>query len=181
MEVLTEDVSSRVEFGGVAPTGELMLSATAAPLFLLVVTAAPFKLFIRAEALLLGVAVRFLGALASADVSPAVGLALELRLAAVLMLSCGDAEVEPPDAASVVTDAPCDRGPPLLVALAQAAEVVGGSPKAEEAPSEGEVTALSVLASLEFISWSISGLLRRPCCCCSSVVVLTGAGSGFPK
>lgn len=67
------------------------------------------------------------------------------------------------------------------MAFTQAAEVVGGSPKAEAEPSVGEVTVLSRLASLEFISWRISVLLRRPCCCCCSSVVLTGAGSVFPK
>lgn len=102
------DVGGRVEFCGVGPTEELTFSATAALLFRLVVTAAPFKLFIRADALLLGVAMRFLGVLGSAEVSPVPGLALGLRLDAVLMLSCGDAKVEPPDAASVVMDAPCD-------------------------------------------------------------------------
>lgn len=70
------------------------------PLLLLVVTAAPFKLLIRAEGVLLGVATRFLRAL----VSSVPGLTLELRL----MLSCGEAEVDAPDAVSEVMDAPCD-------------------------------------------------------------------------
>lgn len=104
-----EDVGGRVEFGGVGPMEEPAFSATAAPLFLLVVTAAPFKLFTRTDALLLGAAMRFLGVLGSAEVSPVPGLALGLRLDAVLMLSCGDdAKVDPPDAARDVMDAPCD-------------------------------------------------------------------------
>lgn len=67
------------------------------------------------------------------------------------------------------------------MAFTQAAEVAEGSPKDGVQPREGDVTALSGLASLELISWRIPGLLRRPCCCCSSVVVPTGAGSVFPK
>lgn len=181
VEVLIEDVTGRVEFGVVAlGSTELAFSATAVLLFLLVVTAAPFKLFIRAEALLRAAVMRFLGGFASVDVSPAPGEPLEPRLGVVLMLAGGDAKVDTPDAVSVVMDAPCDCEP-LLVALTQAAEVVDGSPKAGVQPSEGAVTVLSGLASLELISWRISGLLRRPCCCCSSVVVLTGAGSVFPK
>lgn len=181
VEVLIEDVTGRVEFGVVAPgsTG-LAFSPTAVLLFLLVVTAAPFKLFIRAEALLRGVVMRFLAGLASVDVSPVPGVTLEPRLDVVLMLAGGDAKVDTPDAVSVVMDAPCDCEP-LLVAFTQAAEVVGGSPKDGVQPREGDVTALSGLTSLELISWRISGLLRRPCCCCSSVVVPTGAGSVFPK
>lgn len=182
VEVLIEDVTGRVEFGVVAlvSTG-LTFSDTAVLLFLLVVTAAPFKLFIRAEALLRGVVMRFLGGLASDDVSPVPGLTLDPRmLAVVLMLAGGDAKVDTPDAVSVVMDAPCDCEP-LLVAFTPVAEVVEGSPKEEVQPKEGDVTVLSGLTSLELISSRISGLLRRPCCCCSSVVVPTGAGSVFPK
>lgn len=108
VEVLMAD---RVEFGGVTPgSTELMmlLSVTAVMLLRLVVTAAPFKLFIRAEGLLLGVATRFLGALASAGASPVHWLTLALRLNVVLMLSCGDAKVDTPDSVSGVMDAPCD-------------------------------------------------------------------------
>lgn len=112
VEVLMEEVADRVEFGGVAPgsaepqTPSVTAAMLLLPLLLLVVTAAPFKLFIRAEGLLLGVATRFLGALASAGASPLHGLTLELRLHAVLMLSCE--EVDTPDAVSGVMDAPCD-------------------------------------------------------------------------
>lgn len=183
VDVLIEDVTGRVEFGVVAvvSTG-LTLSATAVLLFLRVVTAAPFKLFIRAEALLRGAPMRFLGGFASVDVSAVPGESLEPRPDAVvvLMLAGGDAKVDTPDAVSVVMDAPCDCEP-LLVAFTQAAEVVDGSPKEGVQPSGGDVTVLSWLPSLELISWRISGLFRRPCCCCSSVVVLTGAGSVFPK
>lgn len=176
VEVLIEDVTGRVEFGVVAlGSTELTFSATAAPLFLLVVTAAPFKLFIRAEALLRGVPMRFLGGLASVDVST-----FDPRLDVVLMLAGVDAKVDTPDAVSVVMDAPCDNEP-LLVAFTQAAEVVEGSPKEGVQPTGGDVTVLSKLTSLELISWRISGLFRRPCCCCSTVVVPTGAGSVFPK
>lgn len=181
VEVLMEEVAGRVELGGLAlVSAELTVSATAAVLLLLllVVTAAPFKLFIRAEALLRGVVMRFLGGLAS--VSPAPGLTLDPRLDAVLMLAGVDAKVDTPDAVSVVMDAPCDCDP-LLVALTPAAEVADGSPKEGVQPAGGDVTVLSRLASLELISWRISGLFRRPCCCCSSVVVPTGAGSVFPK
>lgn len=181
VEVLIEEVTGRVEFGVAALVStELTFSATAVLLFLLVVTAAPFKLFIRAEALLRGVLMRFLGGLASVDVSPVPGQTLDPRLDVVLMLAGVDAKVDTPDAVSVVMDAPCDSEP-LLVAFTQAAEVVEGSPKAGVQPREGAVTVLSRLTSLELISWRISGLLRRPCCCCSSVVVPTGAGSVFPK
>lgn len=183
VDVLIEEVTGRVEFGVVAVvvSPELTLSATAVLLFLRVVTAAPFKLFIRAEALLRGAVMRFLGGLPSVDASPVPGETLETRLdAVVLMLAGGDAKVDTPDAVSVVMDAPCDCEP-LLVAFTQAAGVVDGSPKEGLQPSEGDVTVLSGLPSLELISWRISGLFRRPCCCCSSVVVLTGAGSVFPK
>lgn len=186
VDVLIEDVAGRVEFGGVAVVSAgLTLSATAVLLFLRVVTAAaPFKLFIRAEALLRGAAMRFLGGFASVDVSAVPGESLEPRpdaaVAVVLMLAGGDAKVDTPDAVSVVMDAPCDCEP-LLVAFTQAAEVADGSPKEGVQPGGGDVTVLSWLPSLELISWRISGLFRRPCCCCSSVVVLTGAGSVFPK
>lgn len=183
VEVLIEDVPGRVEFGVtlVAPVStELTFSATAVVLLLLVVTAAPFKLFIRAEALLRGVLMRFLGGLASVDVSPVPGVTLESRLDAVLMLAGGDAKVDSPDAVSVVMDAPCDCEP-LEVAFTPAAEVADGSPKEGVQPGDGGLTVLSGLMSLELISWRISGLLRRPCCCCSSVVVSSGAGSVFPK
>lgn len=183
VDVLIEEVTGRVEFVVVAVvvSPELTLSATAVLLFLRVVTAAPFKLFIRAEALLRGAVMRFLGGLASVDASPEPGETLEIRLdAVVLMLAGGDAKVDTPDAVSVVMDAPCDCEP-LLVAFTQAAGVEDGSPKEGLQPSEGDVTVLSGLPSLELISWRISGLFRRPCCCCSSVVVLTGAGSVFPK
>ena len=183
VEVLIEDVTGRAEFGVVAPgSTELALSTAAALLFLLVDTAAPFKLFIRAEALLRGAAMRFLAGLASVDASSGPGEALEPRLDVVLMLMLADddAKVDTPDAVSVVMDAPCDCEP-LLVAFTQAAEVVKGSLKDGAQPREGDMTVLSGLTSLELISWRISGLLRRPCCCCSSVVVPTGAGSVFPK
>lgn len=181
VEVLIEEVTGRVEFGVAALVStELTFSATAVLLFLLVVTAAPFKLFIRAEALLRGVLMRFLGGLASVDVSPVPGQTLDHRLDVVPMLAGVDAKVDTPDAVSVVMDAPCDSEP-LLVVFTQAAEVVEGSPKAGVQPRDGDVTVLSRLTSLELISWRISGLLRRPCCCCSSVVVPTGAGSVFPK
>ena len=184
VEVLIEDVTGRVEFGILAlvSTGLITLSDTAVLLlFLRVVTAAPFKLFIRAEALLRGVLMRFLGGLASADASPVPGLTLHPRLdAVVLMLAGVEAKVDTPDAVSVVMDAPCDCEP-LLVAFTPAAEVAEGSPKAGVQPRAGDVTVLSGITSLELISWRISGLFRRPCCCCSSVVVPTGAGSVFPK
>lgn len=180
VEVLIEDVAGREEFTIVAPVStELAFSTTAVVLFLLVVTAAPFKVFIRAEVLLRGVDMRFLGGLASVDVSPVPGESLEPRLDVVLMLAGRDANVDTPDAVSVVMDAPCDCEP-LLVAFTQTAKVVEGSPKGGVQPREGDVTVLSGLTSLELISWCISGLLRRPCCC-SSVVVPTGAGSVFPK
>lgn len=109
VEVLIEDVTGRVEFGVVSPgSTELALSTTAVLLVLRVVTAAPFKLLIRAEAVLRGVVMRFLVALASLDVSPVPGATFEPRLDAVLMLAGGDAKVDTPDAVSVVMDAPCD-------------------------------------------------------------------------
>lgn len=179
--VLIEDVTGRVEFCVVVlvSTGlTLTFSAIAVLLLLLVVTAAPFKLFIRAEALLRGVVKRFLAGLASVDVSPV--LTFDPRLDAVLMLAGVDAKVDTPDAASVVMDALCGCEP-LLVAFTPAAEAADGSPKEGVQPREGDVEVLSGLTSLGLISWRISGLLRRPCCCCSSVVVPTGAGSVFPK
>lgn len=162
VEVLIEDVAGEVEFGVtlvtlVSTELTLTLSATAVLLFLLVVRAAPFKLFIRAEALLRGVVMRFLGGLASVDVSPVPGLTLDPRLDVVLMLAGVGAKVDTPDAVSVVMDAPCDCEP-LLVAFTQAAEVVGGSPKEGVQPREGDVTVLSRLTSLDLISWRISGL-----------------------
>lgn len=182
VDVLIEDDTARVQFVAPAST-ELMPSlaaaaavAAAALLFRLVVIAAPFKLFIRAEALRRGVEMRFLGA--SVGASPEPTAPLETRAAVVLMLLA--AKVDTPDAASVVMDVPCDCEP-LLVAFAPGAGVVRGSPGGGLQPTEGEVTVLSGLPSLEFISWRMSGLLRRPCCCCSSVVEPTGAGSVFPK
>lgn len=180
--VLTGDVAARVEFGGVALVSTVLaLSTTAVLLFLLVVTAAPFKLFIRAEALLRVEITRFLGEVVSADVSPMPVFTLDPRpavlLVLVLMLAGGDSKVDTPDAVGVVMDAPCDCEP-LVVALTPAAEVLEGSQKEEVQPGVGDVT---VLVSLELISWCISALLRRPCCCCSTVVVSTGAGSVFPK
>lgn len=181
VEVLIEDVTGRVEFSaGSLVSTQLRFSTPAALLFLLVVTAAPFKLFIRAEALLRGVVMRFLGETASVDDSLVLRVTLDPRLVVVLMLAGEDVKVDTPDAVSVVMDAPCDCDP-LLVAFTQAGEVVEGSPKEGVQPKEGDVTVLSGLTSLELISWRISGLLRRPCCCCSSVVVPTGAGSVFPK
>lgn len=183
VELLIEDVTAgRAEFVVAALVStELTVSVTAVLLFLLVVTAAPFKLFIRAEALLRGVLMRFLDRLASVDVSPVPGATLAPRPAAVLMLAGGNAKVDPPDAASVVMDAPCDCDPLLLLlAFTQAEGVLEGSQRDGVQPREGEVTVLSRLASFELISWRISGLFRRPCCCCSSVVVPTEAGSVFP-
>lgn len=185
VEVLIEVVTGRPEFVVLALVSTwLTLSTTAVLLFLRVVTAAPFKLFIRAEALLRGVVMRFLGGVAPVDVSPVPTVTLEPWLDVVVLMLAGgrDAKVDTPDAVSVVMDAPCDCEP-LLVALTQAPEVVEGSPKEGLQPGEGDVTVLSGLTSLELISWRISVLLRRPCCCCccSSVVVLTGAGSVFPK
>lgn len=173
-----------MESGGVAPVStELTFSASAVPLlFLLVVTAAPFKLFIRAEALLRGALMRFLSGLASsADVPHEPGLPLDPRLDVVLMLAGADAKVDTPGAVNVVMDAPCDSEPLVLVAFAQAAEAADGSPKEGLESGEGDVTVVYGLASFELISGSISGSLRRPCCCCSRVVVPTGAGSVFPK
>lgn len=180
VEVLMEDVTARVEFCTVVSTGltTLAFSAIAVLLLLLVVTAAPFKLFTRAEALLRGVVMRFLGGFASADASPALTFAP--RPDVVLMLAGVDAKVDTPAVVTVVTDALCGCEP-LLVAFTPAAAVVGGSPKEEVQPVGGDVEVFSGLASLGLISWRISGLLRRPCCCCSSVVVPTGAGSVFPK
>lgn len=182
--LIVEVVTGRSEFGVLALVStQLTFSPTAVLLFLRVVTAAPFKLFIRAEALLRGVGMRFLGRGAPVDVSAVPGVTLESRLDSVMLMLAGggDAKVDTPDAASVVTDAPCDCEP-LLVAFTQAPEVAEDSPTEGLQPSEEEVTVLSGLTSLELISWRISGLLRRPCCCCcSSVVVLTGAGSVFPK
>lgn len=130
VEVLIEVVTSRVEFGVVSlGSTELAASTTTVLLLLLlllflrVVTAAPFKLLIRAEAVLRGVVMRFLvGLLASVDGSPAaapratleprmnvVVVVLVLVLLVVLMLAAGrDAKVDTPDAVSVVMDAPCD-------------------------------------------------------------------------
>lgn len=179
--MLIEDVTGRVEFSVVALVSTGLtgtLSATAVLLLRLVDTAAPFKLFIRAEALLRGVVIRFLGGFASVDVSPV--LTFDPRLDVMLMLAGEDAKVDTPDAVSVVMGALCGWEP-LLVSLTPADEVVEGSPKEGVQPSEGDVEVLSGLASLGLISWRISGLLRRPCCCCSSVVVPTGAGSVFPK
>lgn len=176
-----EDVTGRVQFGVAALVStELSFSLTAVLLFLLVVTAAPFKLFIRAEAFLRDVLMRFLKGLASVNASPEPKVTLGTRLAAVLMLTGGDAKVDTPDAVSVVMDAPCDCEP-LLVAFTPDAELLEGSPGEGVQPREGEVTDLSGLTSLQFISWRISGLFRRPCCCCSSVVEPTGADSVFPK
>lgn len=158
---------------------EVGVSTVAVMLLLLVVTAAPFKLFTRAEALLRGVVMRFLGETAPGEVSPEHGETLELRFATVLMLA-EDVKVDTPDAVSVVTDAPCDCEPQLVV-FTEAGEVVEGSPKDCMQPEEGDVIVLSGQAPLELISWRISGLVRRPCCCCSSVVLPPGAGSVFPK
>lgn len=150
VEALIEDVTARgAEFGVVASTGGLRFSPVL--LFLLVPTAAPFKLLIRAEAFLLGVFTRF------------PGLTL---LEAVLMLPGVDAKVDTPEAVSVVMDAPCDCDPP------QAAEVAVRSVKEAVHPAGEDVR----VVSLQFASWCISGLLyRRPCCCCAC------AGSVFPK
>jgi len=188
VELLIEDVAGRAEFGVVAPaSSELALSATAVLLILVVVvvvTVAPFKLFIRAEALLRGVLMRFLGGLASsADVPHEPGLTSDPRPDAVLMLFGADAvKVVAPDPVSVVMDAPCDCELLVLVVFARVAEAAGGSSKKAVESEEGDVTVLVGLASFELISWRMSGLLHRPCCCCcSSVVVPTGAGSVFPK
>lgn len=178
-----EDVTARLEFCAHAPVSTGLagtFSAIAALLLRLVVTDAPFKLLMRADALLRGVLMRFLGGLASVDGSPAPGVTLEHRLDVVLMLAGVDAKVDTADAASVVMDARCESEP-LLVAFTPAAEVVEGSSKEGLQPGEGDEEFLSGLTSLELISRRISGLFRRPCCCCSSVVVPTGAGSVFPK
>lgn len=179
VEVLTEDVTGLGEVGVTLQSSEAGDSTGVVVLLLLVVTAAPFKLFTRAAALLREVVMRFLGETASVDVSLELGQTLGLRFAAVLML-VGDVKVDTPDAVSVVTDAPCDCRL-QLVAFTEAGEVVDSSPKGCVQPGDGDVMILSELALLELISWRISGLLRRPCCCCSSVVVPPGAASVFPK
>lgn len=193
-----EDVTGRVEeeeFGVVVVSTELTVStvptvptvSTAAVLLLLllvlrVVTAAPFKLFIRAEALLRGVGNRFLSGVASTD----VGLTLDLLVVVVVlvMLAGGVVDTKVDTPVSVVMDAPCDSDPLLLLLVAEEEVVLAGSAREEEAVQPRDVT---VLSRLELMSWRISGLYRRPwCCCCSSVVVVTAgaagaAGSGFPK
>lgn len=177
VEVLTEDVTGLGEVGVAIQSSEAGDSAVM--VLLLVVTAAPFKLFTRAAALLRGVVMRFLGKTAPVEVSLALGQTLGLRFTAVLMLAV-DVKVDTPDAVSVVTDAPCDCRLQLVV-FTQAGEVVDGSLKGCVQPEEADVMVLSELALLKLISWRISGLLRRPCCCCSSVVVPPGAASVFPK
>lgn len=181
VEVLIGDLTAGVQLCVVVfvSTGlALTFSAMAVLLLLLVVIAAPFKLFIRAEAALRGVVIRFLGRFASVDASPVPGTTLDPRSDVVLILACVVAKVDTADAISVVTDARCDTEP-LLVAFTPAAEVVDA--RGGEQPWEGDVEVLSGLTSLELTSWRISGLLRRPCCCCSGVVVPTEAVNVFPK
>lgn len=151
-------------------------SAMAVVLLLLVVAAAPFKLFRRAEAALRGALVRFLGRSAS----PVPGATLEPGSGAALILACVLAKVDTAEAIRVATDARGDAGP-RLAAFAPAAEAVDA--RGGEQPREGDVEVLSGRTSLEFTSWRISGLLRcaRSCCCCPGVVVPTEAGNGFPK
>lgn len=183
VEVLIGDLTAGVELCVVVfvPTGlTLTFSAMPVLLLLLVVTAAPFKLFMRAEAALRGVVIRFLGRFDSVDASPVPGAILHPRSNGVLILAGVVAKADTADAISVVTDVGCDTEP-LLIAFTPAAEVVDGSPKGGEQPWEGDVEVLSGLTSLDLLSWCISGLLRRPCCCCSGVVVPTGAGNVFPK
>lgn len=185
VEVLMGDLTAGVELRAVVfvPAG-LALTFSAMPVLLLlrVATAAPFKLFMRAEAALRGVLMRFLGRLASVDASPVPGTVLHPRSSGALIPACVVARADTAEATGVVTDVRCDAEP-LLVAFTPAAEVVDGSPKGGEQPREGDVEVLSGLTSLELLSWRISGLLRRPCCCCccSGVVVPTGAGNVFPK
>lgn len=124
--MLIEDVTGRVQFGVLVSSDETT-SLTAGLLFLLVVTVAPFKLFIRAEALRRDAAKRFLRGLTSVTASPEPRVSFDTRLPAVLMLAAGEAKVGTPDVVSVVMDAPCDCDP-LLVAFTQDAEVVEGSP-----------------------------------------------------
>lgn len=183
VEVLIGDLTAGVElcavvFASAGPA--LTFSAMAVLLLLLVAIAAPFKLLIRAEAALRGVAMRFLGRFASADASPVPGKTLDPTSDVVLILACVLAKVDTADAISDVTDARCDTEP-LLVAFTPAAEVVDAA--GGEQPWEGDVEVLSGLTSLELTSWRISGLLRCPCCCCccSGVVVPTEAGNVFPK
>lgn len=181
--MLIGDLTAGVELCVVVfvPAG-LTLAFSAMPVLLLplVVIAAPFKLFIRAEAALRGAVIRFLGRFASVDASPVPGAVLDPRTDVAPILACVVAKADTADAISVSADLGCDTEP-LLVALTPAAKAVDGSPKAGEQLWEGDVEVLSGLTSLELLSWRISGLLRRPCCCCTGVVVPTGAGNVFPK
>lgn len=155
-----------------------------------VVTAAPFKLFTRAAALLRGVITRFLGGVASGDASTGLSLAVRLDATAVvdvdvlmevlvvLML----AKVDTADAASVVMDAPpCVCGLVVVSFPRAAGEEVVDSPAGGGQPPGGAATPFSGLTSLELVCCRISGLFLRPaCCCCGSSVVLP-TGAVFPK
>lgn len=197
VEVLMEDVTTRVEFCAVASVGQVSLAFSTIAvlmlllLLLLVVTVAPFKLFTRAEALLRGVHTRFLGGFPSVDGSATLTFAprpdarLEPVLVLVLMLAGVDAKVDTAAVVAVATDAPCSCESllllALLVGLTPVAEAVGGSPRDGVQLVGAVVEVCSGVASLGLLSWRISGLLRRPSCCCSSVVVPTEAGGVFPK
>lgn len=175
VEVLIGHLTAGVELCAVAlvPAGPtLAFSAMPALLLLLVVIAAPFKLFIRAEAALRGAVIRFLGRLASADASPVPGTIFDPGSGVAPILACVVARADAADALGASADLGCDTEP-LLVALTPAAKVVE--------LWKGDVEVLSGLTSLELLSRRISGLLRRPCCCCTGVVVPTGAGNVFPK
>lgn len=129
--MLIEEVTGtgRVQFGVLPSSSGGSSSLAAGLLFLLVVTVAPFKLLIRAEALRRDAFRRFLRGLASVTASPEPRVAFGTRLPAVLMLAAGEAEVATADVVSVVMDAPCDCEP-LPVAFTQDAAVVDGSPGA---------------------------------------------------
>lgn len=174
VEVFPEDDTVLGELGAAQLSSETGDSTAAVLLLpLLVVTAAPFKVFTRAATLLRSAVRRFLGETPPAEVSLGLGEALWLRLPAVLMLTV-DVKVDTPDPVSVVMDAPCDCWL-QVVAFTEAGGEEDGCVQSED------VMVLSGASVLEIISWRIPGLLQRPCCCCSSVVVPPEAGSVFPK
>lgn len=179
VDVFTEAGTVLGEFG-VALLSSQTGDSTVAELLLLllVVTAAPFKVFTREATLLRRAERRFLGDTDPVEASLGLGEALWPRFPAVLMLTV-DVKVDTADSVCVVMDAPCDSG----LQLVSFTEAGGGeeiSPK-HCVPSEAGAMVLTGLALLELTSFRISGLLQRPCCCCSSVVVPPGAGSVFPK
>lgn len=118
VEVLMEDVTGLVDW---FVSTELTASAVLL-LVLLVATAAPFKLFIRAEALLRAAVIRFLGASAAVVVSPVPGLTLDPRLPVVVLMLA----VDTPAAVSVVMDGCVAEEEEAVTALSRSLELISG-------------------------------------------------------